>query len=92
MSDGAGGEMRVELTLVGQARISGDVSIQGTVVLFEGTSEARPIATATSPSRCSCRGRVHLADDHGDERGRGRRQGRGRDDLQQLRRVTRRVV
>jgi hypothetical protein len=39
MSDGAGGEMRVELTLVGQARISGDVFVQGTVVLFEGTSE-----------------------------------------------------
>lgn len=37
--DGAGGEMRVELTLIGQARNNGDVIITGQAQLFEGTSE-----------------------------------------------------
>lgn len=37
--DGAGGEMRVELTLIGQARSNGDVLITGQALLYEGTSE-----------------------------------------------------
>lgn len=36
----AGGEMRVELILKGQARSSGDVNITGQAILFEGTSES----------------------------------------------------
>ena len=39
MQKGAGGEVRVELTLLGQVKLSGDVLIQGTALLFEGTSE-----------------------------------------------------
>jgi hypothetical protein len=39
MSDGAGGELRVELALDVQARSTGDVSITGKASLFEGTSE-----------------------------------------------------
>ena len=37
--DGAGGEMRVEVILVGQARNNGDVKISGKALLYEGTSE-----------------------------------------------------
>ncbi len=39
MQKGAGGEMRVELTLIGQVKLSGDVLVQGKALLFEGTSE-----------------------------------------------------
>jgi hypothetical protein len=39
MQKGAGGEMRVELTLIGQVKLSGDVLIQGKALLYEGTSE-----------------------------------------------------
>jgi hypothetical protein len=39
MQKGAGGEMRVELTLIGQVKLSGDVLIQGSALLYEGTSE-----------------------------------------------------
>jgi hypothetical protein len=34
-----GGECRVELTLIGQALDNGDVRVNGTAKLFEGTSE-----------------------------------------------------
>ncbi|MGU3391543.1 LGFP repeat-containing protein [Sphingomonas sp. M1A8_2b] len=40
MQKGAGGEMRVELTLIGQVKLSGDVLVQGTALLYEGTSES----------------------------------------------------
>lgn len=39
MQKGAGGEVRVELTLIGQVRLSGDVLVQGKALLYEGTSE-----------------------------------------------------
>jgi hypothetical protein len=37
--DGAGGEMRVELVLIAKAKSNGDVLVDGTAVLYEGTSE-----------------------------------------------------
>ncbi|MDG2529427.1 LGFP repeat-containing protein [Caulobacter endophyticus] len=40
MEKGCGGEMRVELKLIGQAKLNGDVVVQGTALLFEGTSES----------------------------------------------------
>jgi hypothetical protein len=39
MSDGAGGEMRVELKLDVQATIEGDAIVTGQALLYEGTSE-----------------------------------------------------
>jgi hypothetical protein len=39
MQKGAGGELRVELTLLGQVKLSGDVLVQGKALLYEGTSE-----------------------------------------------------
>ncbi|BDP41216.1 hypothetical protein DAETH_11850 [Deinococcus aetherius] len=39
MSDGAGGELRVELKLIAQVRSNGDVLVKGNLDLFEGTSE-----------------------------------------------------
>jgi len=39
MQGTAGGEMRVEIQLTGQARKSGDILVQGLAKLFEGTSE-----------------------------------------------------
>ncbi|AYV44962.1 hypothetical protein CFHF_06800 [Caulobacter flavus] len=39
MQKGAGGEMRVELKLIGQVKLSGDILIQGSALLYEGTSE-----------------------------------------------------
>lgn len=39
VSDGAGGELRVELTLNAQVREAGDVRMVGMALLYEGTSE-----------------------------------------------------
>lgn len=40
MQKGVGGEVRVELDLIAQALVNGDIRITGTAKLFEGTSES----------------------------------------------------